>query len=112
MCIVHNGAGDHRGQRHQIFLELELQAVVSLLMWVLATELRLSGRTVPLCALNHWAISLAPKRVFLYCYNIRDTQTMGPRPIAVSVAVTPTVPNVPQYKYTARVHTPPQHLNA
>lgn len=43
----------HRGHRPYP-LELELQAVVSHLMFVLRTELRSSGRAV--CGLNHRAI--------------------------------------------------------
>lgn len=35
---MHVSNGAHAGQRHQIFLELQLQAMVSLLTWVLETD--------------------------------------------------------------------------
>lgn len=38
------------GQRHQIFLELELQVVMCQLMYVLRIQLWSST-----CAVNHWA---------------------------------------------------------
>lgn len=39
------------GQKHQVPLELQLQAIISWPMWMLGTELRLSRRA--LCASNH-----------------------------------------------------------
>lgn len=39
-------AGTCRGQSHQISLELELEAVVCCLTWVLGTKQRSSGRAV------------------------------------------------------------------
>lgn len=48
--ILHMRASGFRGQRHQIFLEQELQAAVSPSMWVLRIQLRSSERAI--CGLN------------------------------------------------------------
>lgn len=47
MCIyVHVSTTAHRGQKNCIPLELELQAVVNYVVWVLRVELKSSGRAV------------------------------------------------------------------
>lgn len=53
----------YRSQRCRIPLELELQVVVSHLVWVLGIKLRSCGRAVH--APNFGAISLAPYLLFL-----------------------------------------------
>jgi hypothetical protein len=47
VCVrVHMSVVPHRGQRYQVLLKLELQAVVSQVLWVPGIELPSSGRTV------------------------------------------------------------------
>lgn len=43
---VRVSAGAHRGQRHHMFLELEFQAVVNHLTWVLGTAFGSFARAV------------------------------------------------------------------
>ena len=63
VCVV-----THRGQRRMLdLLELELQAVVSIFMRVLGTELGSTSRV--LCALNHWVISPASILFFFHVYK-------------------------------------------
>lgn len=58
MCIyVHVSTGAHRGQKNCIPLDLELQAIVNFVVWVLGVELKSSGRAVD--ALKCWAINFS-----------------------------------------------------
>jgi hypothetical protein len=64
---VRMNAHAHEGQKVIDPRELEVQMVVSHLMWVLTTKLGSSGRAVN--ALNNWVISLAPKIIFIVSQN-------------------------------------------
>lgn len=58
MCIyVHVSTDAHQGQKNCIPLELELQAVVNYVMWVLGVELKSSVRAVD--DLKRWAINFS-----------------------------------------------------
>lgn len=67
ICLQIRECGAHGGQRRVLDpLEL-LQVVMKCLVWALVTELGFLGRTE--CALNCWAISLAPhshQRIFIW----------------------------------------------
>jgi hypothetical protein len=57
--VCHMYMGNHGGRKGTLDpLKLELQTVVSYLVWVLETELQSSGE--PANARNHWVISPAP----------------------------------------------------
>lgn len=59
----------NRGQKRAFsLLELELQVVVSSLMWVLGTEPKSSVSSASALNLNHWANSPAPQVVVLNPY--------------------------------------------
>ena len=65
---VHVCKGTTGGQRCQVLLELELQEVMSHLLWKLRIELRPSAEIL-LSTLNHWAISPAPRMHYFKKYT-------------------------------------------
>lgn len=74
-CYAHVSAGVPGGQKCQIHLELEVQPILSHLIWMLGPGLGSSGRA--LCAFNCWVISVGPCTEFYWhLYNWQVMQAL------------------------------------